>query len=130
MRRAPSAPAEADSAEASPEGVNRVTLRGRVTAAPTERTLPSGTPIVAVRLSVPRERTAMTAASKAHNDWVDCVGWTGGVRRGMRSWQVGDQVEVSGALRRRVFRTAGGPTSIVEVEALGVSRLRRAAERA
>ncbi len=121
---------EADRPQTAPDAVNVVTLRGRVTTAPTDRTLPSGTAIVSVRLSLPRGRTAMTAGSKARSDWVDCVGWTGRVRRAMRSWQVGDTVEVSGALRRRFFRTTSGPTSLVEVEALSVTRVRRDADRA
>jgi single-strand DNA-binding protein len=111
-----------------PDVVNQVTLRGRVTAEPTERTLPSGAVIVAARLSMTRDRTAMTAGSKTSSDWVDCVAWAGRVRRSMRSWQRGDTVEVSGALRRRFFRTVTGPASIVEIEALGVSRVRRATE--
>jgi single-strand DNA-binding protein len=110
------------------EVVNEVTLRGRVTSEPTERTLPSGAVIVAARLSMTRDRTPMTAGSKATSDWVDCVAWAGRVRRAMRSWQRGDTVEVSGALRRRFFRTATGPASIVEIEALGVSRVRRATD--
>jgi single-strand DNA-binding protein len=108
-----------------PDVVNQVTLRGRVTTEPQERTLPSGAVIVAVRLSLPRERTVMTAGSKATSDWVDCVGWAGRVRRGMRSWQVGDTVQVAGALRRRFYRSAVGATSIVEIEALSVGRVRR-----
>ncbi len=120
--------ADVERGRAQLEAVNRVTLRGRVTAEPAERTLPSGAVIVAVRLSMTRERTAMTAGSKATSDWVDCVGWSGRVRRAMRSWHAGDTVEVSGALRRRFFRTSAAATSIVEIEAQAVSRVGRVAE--
>jgi single-strand DNA-binding protein len=41
------------------------------------------------------------------------------------SWQAGDEVEVVGALRRRFFRTAGGPASRYEVEVRTASRVAR-----
>ena len=59
------------------EAANRVRLRGKVSTPPEERSLPSGTTIVTLRLSVPREVTPMTDGSRQTADWVDCAAWGG-----------------------------------------------------
>lgn len=116
MRSLPDSPNDDSAAE---HGANVVMLRGRVTAAPATRALPSGTTIVTLRLSMPREATAMTRGSRQTRDWVDCSAWTARMRRAALRWQEGDEVEVQGALRRRFQRVAGGPaTTRVEVELL------------
>ena len=104
---------------AAPPGQNSVALRGRVSSAPLERELPSGDRIVTFRVVMSRERTSMTAKSKQTSDWVDCVAWSGRARRSAARWQVGDVVEINGALRRRFFRQQSGPSTRVEVEVLG-----------
>jgi single-strand DNA-binding protein len=99
--------------------LNQVMLRGRVTSAPEGRTLPSGTAIVAFRVAVGRDKTHMTAGSRQTSDWVDCVAWGPRPKRSVASWQVGDLVEIQGALRRRYFRRdAALPNTRVEVEVL------------
>jgi len=103
---------------------NTVVLRGRVSSAPVERELPSGAVITTFRLSVPRARTAMTSGSSQSVDWVDCAAWGGRCRRSVGGWSVGDQVEVSGALRRRFFRAGDGSSTRLEVEVLGARRAR------
>lgn len=106
---------------------NTVELRGRVSSAPVERTLPSGAVITTFRLSVPRARTAMTVGSTQRVDWVDCTAWTASSRRTVSGWAVGDVVEVSGALRRRFFRTRRSEqtaSSRLEVEVRGARRAR------
>lgn len=105
---------------------NTVSLTGRVSSAPVERELPSGDVVLTFRLVMPREQTPMTARSKQVSDWVDCAAWSGRLRRSVATWQVGDQVEVEGSLRRRFYRTAGGASSRVEVEVLGGRRVERA----
>src|SRR4051812_41327373 len=85
-------------------GSNVVRLRGRVSTAPTTRELPSGTSIVVLRLSVPRDPTPMTRGSKQTADWVDCAAWGARARRAASRWAAGDVVEVEGALRRRFLR--------------------------
>jgi single-strand DNA-binding protein len=113
-----------DGARARPRslGRNEVHLSGRVAAAPVERELPSGDSVVTVRLIVERDGPAAARTSQ-RVDTIDCVGWTARVQRAMRRWQAGDEVEVSGALRRRFYRVADGPRSRFEVE---VSSARRA----
>lgn len=103
---------------------NTVELRGRVSSAPTERELPSGALITTFRMSVPRARTPMTSGSTQGSDWVDCVAWSARSRRSVGGWVVGDQVEVTGALRRRFFRVGEGATTRLEVEVLGARRSR------
>lgn len=105
---------------------NAVSLAGRVSSTPVERELPSGDRVVTFRIVMARDQTPMTAKSKQVSDWVDCAAWGGRVRRSVLSWQVDDQVEVEGALRRRFFRNAGGAASRVEVEVLAARRTERA----
>ena len=103
---------------------NTVELRGRVSSAPVERELPSGTVISTFRLSVPRARTVMTAGSSQTSDWVDCTAWNARVRRSVAGWQVGDRVELSGALRRRFYRAGEGASTRLEVEVISARRTR------
>ena len=114
------------SAERDPVAVrNQVTLCGRVSSAPESRELPSGDTVVTFRLVLPRARTAMTAKSRQPSDWVDCAAWSARARRSAATWQVGDRVEVEGALRRRFFRDGGGATTRLEVEMLSGRRVAR-----
>ncbi len=103
---------------------NTVVLRGRVSSAPVERDLPSGTVISTFRISVARARTPMTGGSRQTADWVDCTAWTARTRRSVGTWAVGDLVEVTGALRRRFFRVGTGPSTRVEIEVLTARRSR------
>ena len=118
-QKAPAAPTAATS-------TNVVTLAGRVTAAPEERTLPSGDVIATFRVSVPRQPTPMSRGSKQTTDWVDCVAFGARCRRSVNAWQVGDEVELDGALRRRFYRTAAGAVTRLEVEVLSARRVARA----
>lgn len=102
---------------------NTVVLRGHVSTAPTERQLPSGAVITTLRVSVARARTVMTSGSGQGVDWVDCTAWSARSRRSVSSWQVGDAVEVTGALRRRFFRAGGGSSTRLEVEVISAKRV-------
>jgi single-strand DNA-binding protein len=103
---------------------NAVQLRGRVSSAPVERELPSGAVITTFRISVVRARTPMTSGSNQTVDWVDCTAWSSRSRRSVGGWQVGDEVHVSGALRRRFYRAGVGAATRLEVEVLGARRAR------
>ena len=106
---------------------NEVSLSGRVSSSPLERELPSGDRVVTFRLVMSRDRTPMTVKSKQVSDWVDVAAWGGRVRRTVASWQVGDQVEIEGALRRRFYRDGGGTsTTRLEVEVLAGRCVERA----
>lgn len=108
---------------------NLVRLRGRVTAPPAERELPSGTRLVTWRISVPRTGTPLTTGTRQTTDWVDCVAAGPSVVRYARAWAVGDEVELVGALRRRFLRAATGTATKIEVEVLSGRRRRRSADR-
>ena len=105
---------------------NHVHLMGRVAAAPVERELPSGDSVVTVRLIIDRDTNAATRTGQ-RVDTIDCVAWVARVQRSIRRWQAGDEVEVSGALRRRFYRVADGPRSRFEVEISSARRPRRPA---
>jgi single-strand DNA-binding protein len=116
----------ASDAATGKDGSNVVRLRGRVSTAPSARELPSGTSIVVLRLSVPRDASPMTKGSKQTADWVDCAAWGGRARRAVSRWAEGDVVEVEGALRRRFLRGVPGMSTRLEVEVLGGRLVRRA----
>jgi single-strand DNA-binding protein len=111
---------------AAATATNVVALAGRLTAPPAERTLPSGDVIATFRISVPRQDTPMSRGSKQTADWVDCVAFAARCRRTVASWQVGDEVTVDGALRRRFYRTPVGASTRLEVEVLKARRVARA----
>lgn len=104
--------------------INEVRLVGRLPAAAEVRTLPSGDMLGTFRLVV--DRTDAGSRSRASVDVIDCVVWGAGPRRSALGWAAGDLVEVSGALRRRFYRsTSGGTGSRTEVEVLSCRRRRR-----
>jgi single-strand DNA-binding protein len=106
---------------------NDVFLRGRISTAPTVRSLPSGDSVLTFRLVVRREQPSpMTRESRQVSDWVDCSVWGGRVRASATGWCEGDEVSVRGALRRRFYRTPAGSATRLEVEVLSGKRLRRA----
>ncbi len=97
------------------QGVNAVRLSGRVSAAPEARMLPSGDEVVSFRLVVPRSPAARRR-SKQRVDTIECSAWTARLRRSVRRLAAGDTVTVTGELRRRFTRGAGGPMSWVNVD--------------
>lgn len=109
--------------QSPPEGgVNEVRLVGRVSQAPEERVLPSGDVLWTCRVVVPRP----ASSGRVTVDAIECAAWSPRARRSVASWQPDDVVEVSGAVRRRFFRAAGGPASRVEVEIARGKVIRRA----
>ena len=110
---------------AAPDAANEVRLVGRVSQQPTELVLPSGDSVWTFRVVVPRP--AGSVRPRQTVDALDCCVWSGRVRRSVAGWGVDDLVEVTGAVRRRFFRTAHGTSSRVEVEVSGGKVIRRAA---
>jgi single-strand DNA-binding protein len=102
--------------------INEVRLVGRVSRAPEERVLPSGDVIWTFRVVVPRP----AAAGRRPVDALECAAWSARARRSVASWRPDDVVEVTGSVRRRFFRTAGGAASRVEVEVSRGKLIRRA----
>jgi single-strand DNA-binding protein len=106
-----------DTSTAPPDhqSMNVVRLSGRVSAAPEARMLPSGDEVVSFRLVVPRSAAARKR-SKQRVDTIECSAWTARLRRSVRRLEAGDVVTVTGELRRRFTRGAGGPMSWVNVD--------------
>ncbi len=102
---------------------NDVRLVGRLSAAAVEREMPSGDVCATWRLVV--RRPTSTRAGPGI-DTIDCLTWVGGVRRQSLRWRPGDLIELEGALRRRFWRSAGGPVSRCEVEVRRARRMRAA----
>ena len=120
MSVAESEPLDAGDA-ASGRHHNEVLVRGRMSAPAESRELPSGDVVVVFRVIVERARAGR---ERQRVDTIDCAAWTPRVQRSARSWQPGELVEVSGALRRRFRRADAGATSRVEVEVRRARRVR------
>lgn len=106
--------------------VNEVRLVGRVSRPPEERVLPSGDVVWTFRVVVPRPPLPAPAGARASVDALECAAWTGRVRRSVAGWAPGDVVEVTGALRRRFYRSGAATLSRTEVEVTGGRLIRRA----
>lgn len=100
---------------------NKVELAGRISASPESKTLPSGDVLVSFRLVVRRSPQARRR-SKQVVDTIDCSVWTPRLQAKVLRWEAGDDVAVSGALRRRFSGTGGRVASFVSVEVLSCRR--------
>lgn len=111
----------------SPSHVNEVTVVGRLADGVTERTLPSGDRLVDFRVVVDRpEQRGTRHRSRTTVDTLDCVVWTGRLRRQVTGWTAGDLVQVTGSLRRRFWRaSSGSPGSRYEIEVEQARRVHR-----
>ena len=112
---------------ASPgEDVNEVRLVGRLAADPQLRELPSGDTVWNLRVVVQRVVPPGKEKPRQRVDSLECAVWSGRLKKQVAKWEAGAVVEVSGALRRRFFRTGGATASRVEVELTGGRIIRRA----
>ncbi|UMG92590.1 single-stranded DNA-binding protein [Nocardioides sp. TF02-7] len=107
---------------------NEVHLVGAVSGTPETRELPSGDLVCVARVVVPRTPVRVRGDGRRSPsvDVIDCCAWDARPRRSLGGWQPGDEVEVTGALRRRFFRTGGATASRVEVEVSSARVVRRA----
>ena len=104
-------------------GFNEVVLSGRISGSPEERELPSGDSVVQLRLVVPRAASrGRTGGGGATVDTIDVSCWTKALQRRAVRLKPGDLVTIRGALRRRFWRSPGGPASRYDVEATGLDR--------
>ena len=106
---------------------NEVVLVGRLAAAPILRELPSGDRVLSFRVVVRRPAGDPRRPGSPTVDALECAAWRAAPRRSVRTWAEGDVVQVSGALRRRFWRTGGVPASVWEIEVAQARRLSRAA---
>lgn len=104
-----------------PDPANAVTLTGRLVGA-REITLPSGDELVSFRVVVDRACRDRGPSGRVLVDAVECTAWRADVRRRARSIPEGTVVSVTGALRRRFWRSGGAPASRIDVEAMTLQR--------
>jgi single-strand DNA-binding protein len=110
--------------ECSPAGDNEVFLRGRLAAEPMMRQLPSGDELCTFRITVPR-LSSENRDSRVRVDSIDCATVSGRVRRSVQRAAPGDQLEVTGSLHRRFWRSASGLGSRYEVLARSARVIKR-----
>ena len=84
--------------------------------------MPSGDQLVAFRLVVPREG-AVRRRSKQKVDSIECSAWTARLRRTVAKLEPGDEVVVSGRLRRTFRRYGTAAMSYVSVDVDGCERV-------
>ena len=91
---------------------NEVLLVGTLQSEPMPRSLADGTDVVTFRLLVRRDDEG------AGTDSFECTSAAAGCRRAAAGWGIGDELEVSGALRRRFYRAgaASRPFTVVDVQ--------------
>ena len=110
---------------------NEVVLTGRLSAAPTERVLRTGSRLTAFRLIVRRPVTEAPsvitagedvpkAARRNTVDVVDCAVWDADLASALAGIVPGDRVAVRGALRRRFASSGGRPMSWFTVEVAAI----------
>jgi single-strand DNA-binding protein len=102
---------------------NHVFLRGRLADIPVDRTLPSGDVLTVFRLTVARP-----PGDRVRVDSLECATLRAKARRTLERADPGDEVVVTGSLRRRFWRTPTGPASRYAVDAETV-RLTRSGRR-
>lgn len=105
---------------------NEVVVVGRLASGPAVRELPSGDSVASFRVVVRRPESSRPRPGSPRVDALECAAFRGDVRKTLRSWREGDVVEVTGALRRRFWRTGGAPSSVWEIEVAKARRLVRA----
>jgi single-strand DNA-binding protein len=102
--------------------MNLVQLQGRVAAPAQERILPSGDAVTSFRVIVPRAGSALRR-SKQKVDTIECSAWTARLRRAVAKLQAGDEVAISGQLRRSFRRNGPITASFVSVDVEQCDRL-------
>lgn len=91
--------------------LNECRLMGRLSAAAEERTFPSGDTVVMFRLIVPR-------VEEGRVDTIDCRVDAPRLRKRVLALAPGVELELTGSLHRRFWRSPTGPASRYEVQVL------------
>jgi single-strand DNA-binding protein len=106
---------------------NDVVLRGRLSAAPELRPLPSGDTLLVFKLVVRREKPRLRGPK---SDVITCVSYLPALQRYAAAWTTEDVVEVEGCLQRRFWRTSTGTAVSYEVNCRRGRKVPRAGLRA
>ncbi|SDX97750.1 single-strand DNA-binding protein [Modestobacter sp. DSM 44400] len=106
---------------------NDVVLRGRLSAPPELRPMPSGDTLLLFKLVVRREQSRPRGAK---SDVITCVSYLPALQRYAAAWTADDVVEVEGVLQRRFWRTPTGTAVAYEVNCRRGRKVTRFAQRA
>lgn len=98
------------------EYANEVTLIGRASTPALEKELPSGDKVVEVRIVVARD-------DREGYDTFDLAFWSASLRKRALTLTDDEWIEVSGALRRRFWRTGNNIASRWQVEGRELRRV-------
>lgn len=98
------------------EYANEVTLIGRASTPALEKELPSGDKVVEVRIVVARD-------DREGYDTFDLAFWSASLRKRALTLTDDEWIEVSGALRRRFWRTGNSIASRWQVEGRELRRV-------
>jgi single-strand DNA-binding protein len=112
----------ANSSEIS--AVNDVRVVGRLTSCET-RDLPSGDRMVSFRVVVDRPPRDRGPSGRVTVDAIECTAWRFALQRKLQRWRIGDPIEVTGALRRRFWRSGPTAQSRLELQANSIADPRR-----
>jgi len=105
---------------------NDVVLRGRLSASPELRPLPSGDTLLVFRIVVRRDNPRPRGP---RSDVITCVSLLPALQRYASAWTTDDVVEVEGALQRRFWRTPTGTAVAYEVSCRRGRKVARVASR-
>lgn len=106
-----------------PHSENSVTLVGRLGATVSERELPSGDNVTSFSVIVdrpPRDRRGKTTV-----DSIPCQTFSVSIGARVFRLEPGDWIQVTGALRRRFWRSSESAQSALEVQATSVRKVRK-----
>ena len=106
---------------------NDVVLRGRLSAPPELRPLPSGDTLLLFKLVVRREDPRPRGP---RSDVITCVSYLPALQRYAAAWTADDVVEVEGSLQRRFWRTPTGTAVAYEVNCRRGRKVARSSPRA
>ncbi|MEU2348581.1 single-stranded DNA-binding protein [Modestobacter sp. NPDC049651] len=105
---------------------NDVVLRGRLSAPPELRPLPSGDTLLVFKLVV---RRANPRPRGPKSDVITCVSLLPALQRHAVAWTDADVVEVEGSLQRRFWRTPTGTAVAYEVNCRRGRKVARGGQR-
>ena len=105
---------------------NDVVLRGRLSAPPELRELPSGDTLLVFKIVVRRESPRPRGPK---SDVITCVSYSPALQRHAVAWTDEDVVEIEGSLQRRFWRTPTGTAVAYEVHCRRGRKVQRSTSR-
>jgi single-strand DNA-binding protein len=102
--------------------LNEVSLVGRLSGDPTEKSLPSGDKVVEFRVVIARDRKS-SRGKKGLVDTIDVAAWSAVNRKIALKLNEHSWVAISGSIRRRFWQSPAGLASRWQVEASDISTL-------